>query len=338
MSDDLITIGGQTFVRAEARAKVRVVARDSVPDEVTNRTRAIASDLHWVGRDNPDLVYVQVIMDTEGPNANWDYQPRAVLMAKHSTAVFKPWDMDHIVEEQGSLATMSKENPPVRNTIFGVMTATALCWASTGELLTEDEIKDVSKDDRWDRPDGEKVAVMAWAALYRFLFPKTVDDIVESANAGDMYVSMERWIAEYDFLVWNPATNDYGSQTLDEAKSNGIFNRWKTRQTANGKPVYRRSVSCFYGGIASTTNPANKMARFVEPSFVKSAAASKNDAVLEKLLAKHGEVHAAFALASCEDQPRLIAEHERITRAIAAYVGGSGSEPVNSRIAGPDAA
>jgi hypothetical protein len=338
MSDDLITIGGKDFVRAEARAKVKVVARESVPQEVTNRTRAIASDLHWTGKENPDLVYVQVIMDTEGPNANWDYQPRAVLMAKHSTAVFKPWDMDHVVEEKGSLTTMSKDNPPVRNTIFGVMTATALCWASTGELLTDDEIKTVSQEDKWDREDGEKVAVMAWAALYRFLFPKTVDDIVEQANAGDMFVSMERWIAEYDFLVWDTASKDYKAQSLDTAKANGIFNRWKTRQTANGKPVYRRSLSCFYGGIASTTNPANKLARFVEPSFVKSAASDKNDAVLEKLLERHGEVHAAFALASCEDQPRLIAEHERITRAIAAYVGDQVSEPVDSRIAGSNAA
>jgi len=217
---------------------------------------------------------------------------------------------------------MSKDNPPVRNTIYGVMTATAPAWASTGELMTADEIKKLDMADDWHRPDKDKVAVVAWGALYSFLFPKTVADITDAIDNGEMFVSMERWIGKHDFLVWDSGKGDYGSVSKDDAIGLGYAERWKTHQKVNGQPIHRRSLSYVYGGAATTENPANKMARFVEPDYVKAAAGLKNvNPELQILLDSHGECHRAFAISTIDNRAAVIERHRQITAAIAAYLG-----------------
>ena len=169
--EQYITIGDQIYLRSWARARV-VRADDAMPVGVQRATAEVEKSLHWKDGKNPDLVHVKYILDTEGWNNNWDYMPREQLLASHGTAVFKPLDMCHVIKENASMVFMSKDNPPVRNTIYGVMTATAPAWASTGELMTADEIKKLDMADDWHRPDKDKVAVVAWGALYSFHLPQ----------------------------------------------------------------------------------------------------------------------------------------------------------------------
>ena len=188
---------GSDFCAAQVLAKLSLAGKDAPAP-----ARAVAGQLHWGDEQNPDLVHVRFILDTEGANANWDYMPRPQLLTSHGSAVFKPIDVEHVIAEDASMVQMAKNQPPVRNTICGVMTHTAACWANSGELLTEKELADLEKTDNWDRPDDQKVAVAAWGALYKFLFPKTVANLLESIDAGQMWVSMERWIGKLDYLVW----------------------------------------------------------------------------------------------------------------------------------------
>ena len=325
MDEHYIQIGEQTFLRSWARARVfRADEKDALPLSIQRATAEVEKKFHWQDGKNPDLVHVKFILDTEGANNNWDYMPREQLLTGHATAVYKPLDMSHVIKENASMVFMSKDNPPVRNTIYGVITATAPAWASSGELLTDQEITDLDRSDDWNRPDKDKVAVVAWGALYSFLFPKTVADITDAIDNGEMFVSMERWIGQHDYLVFDQAKSAYEPVSREEATDLGHVERWKNHQKVNGQPLYRRSLSYVYGGAATTDNPANKMARFVEPNFVKAAASMQDTALpseLEKLLESHGECHRAFAISTGEDRAAVIERHRKITSAIAAYLG-----------------
>jgi hypothetical protein len=314
---EYIEVGGQQFLRARVTAKLHL-ANDTAVEPAS--AKAVASQLHIPDTKNPDLVHVQFILDTEGGNSNWDYMPREQLVKSHATAIFKPIDMEHVIVENDSMTLMSKDNPPVRNTTCGVMTATELCWASTGKGITGDELEKLDLADKWDRPDDEKIAVRAWGALYRFLFPKTVDDLLESINDGNMSVSMERWIGKMDFMAWDGA--DYLAYAKTTAEDNGVANRWKVHQSINAQPVYRRSLSYIYGGVANTTNPANKLCRFSEPEMEKAAASCQDRSQLELLMKWHDSLHDEFELAtSVAAKQAVIQVHEKVTRDIVSLLG-----------------
>ncbi len=318
-SEQYIKIGDQTYLRSWARAKVLLASEKDFPAPIQRATAEVERQLHWKDGRNPDLVHVKFILDTEGANNNWDYMPRSQLLASHATAIFKPLDMSHVIKESASMMYMSKDDPPVKNTIYGVMTATALAWAESGDLLSEDEIKKLDMTDDWHRPNKDKIAVVAWGALYSFLFPKTVADITNAIDAGEMFVSMERWIGNLDYLAWNKAKADWEAVPRDQGTELGYPERWKNHQKVNGEPILRRSLAYIYGGAATTDNPANKLARFVEPTFVKAAASNKKPE-LEKLLEAHSECHRAFAISTVDEQSALIDRHRKITAAIAAYL------------------
>jgi len=300
---------------------------DACPVTIAKASEDVTKQLHWMDGKNPDLVHVKFILDSEGPNNNWDYMPRAQLLAAHGTAVYKPIDMEHVIVEDNSMTFMSKDRPPVRNTICGVMTATAVAWASTGEILTEKEIKGLDLSDKWDRPDEDKIAVVAWGALYSFLFPKTVADLTKAIAEDEMFVSMERWIGKHDYLVWNEKDDTYDTLSRENAVEQAIadlkqddrthLGKWSRHQMVNGKAVYRRSLSYVYGGVANTDNPANKMSRFVEPTYLKAAASQQAMATLGCLVRLHDGIHQRFQVAPAAESPKLIAYHSELTRAIA---------------------
>ena len=309
----VIQVGGQTFCRVPVTATLRRADHFSVPAELVQASKKVTDQLHWQDAHNPDLVYVQFVLDTEGANANWDYMPRPQLMAGHSTAVYKPFDMEHVIVESSSMSGISKTSMlTVKNTIYGVMTATALAWARTGQLLTKDEIASLAKTDDWQRGDQDKIAVVAWGALWGFLFPRTVADVLTQIDDGQMAVSMERWIARFDFLIWEDG--DYKAVSRADGEVRGYYDRWKQHQMVNDKPIYRRTLSYVYGGVASTTNPANKLSRFVATNMQKAVA---SNAELAQLCVLHDAIHAAFAVADSSEQEKLIAHHTAVTRAIA---------------------
>lgn len=267
--DDLfVEVAGRRFMRSFARARMISVPESKVPKRAVARHRALAA--HALQEStNPDLAWTQFVLDTEGQNDNWDYMPRPALMRSFATATYKPFNMDHVMEEGKSMVGMNRYNPPVKNTIYGVMTQADLCDAK-GNLLSSEDIDKLSVDDVLDRPESDKIGVCAWGAMYAFIFPKTVADVASKIERGEMYVSMERWIAAWDFLVYDG--NSYKAVASDIAEMDGTFDRWAKHNTINSKPVLRRSLAFIYGAGASTENPANKASKFVTPTTVPNVA------------------------------------------------------------------
>ncbi len=321
-TEEFIEVGGTQYLRTRVDARIKRADPEKLPARVRHSNKAIASTLHFHTNDNPDLTWVQMILDTEGANANRDYMPRPSLLKGYGSAVYKPFDMDHTIIEDRSMVGMSKQAPPVRNTIYGVMTHAALARPD-GTLLSDAEIADLDQSDDMKRGDDDKICVTVWAALYGFLFPKTVADVTDLIDAGTMHVSMERWIADWDFMVPDH-TGTYSSVSRADAANTDLFVRWATGIASNDRPIYRRSLKFVYGGCASTTNPANHLCKFVSPSNLRAAASQDstvNESILQNLMHRHCELHEAFAISSGVQQEKLIEEHTRVTRAIAALTG-----------------
>lgn len=318
MSEEMFKLDGVEYLRVRSIARLRMASGCEVPQV----GRALASQKetkpYWVDPENPDVVWVNFILDSEADNKNWDYMPRTQLLASYKTARFKPMDMEHVVKEEGSLMFMDRANPSVKNTIFGVMSHAYLS-DSDGNALTEKQIKALPKNDDPDRPMNDRVTVSAWAALYYFLFPETVTGVVKAVSTGDMQVSMERWLKEWDFLVKDDGGKRWEVVSRAEAEKNGVSAKWASRQTINGSKILRRSLKYTYGGVASTTNPANVLSRFVDKtsSDALKAAASQNDPAVKILLAQHEQVVSKYALSTvAAEKSQLAAEHESIHRAL----------------------
>jgi hypothetical protein len=242
--------------------------------------------------------------------------PRPSLVKSFASAKFKPMDMDHIVEETGDLTTMDKKNPCAKNTIFGVMTHSAIADAQ-GNLLTDKQIKALANTDDMGREGKDRITVVGWAALYNFLFPKTVASLVQDISNGQMHVSMERWISDYDFMV--KEGDSYKAFAKATAEKAELDKKWAKRESVNGAPVYRRSNAFIYGGVASTSNPAQTMATYLPVSTAKATASrAQEDPVLQILLRRHSDVHTAFATSTCDaERSALILEHRRLHETIA---------------------
>lgn len=320
---------GSQWLGVPVIARVQLIGTDAVPAAAIEQVRATASTvaegeeetqtMYWQDGVNPDLVWCKFILDTEGANKNWDYMPRPTMMAGYASTNYKPMNMEHVLKEDGSLLLGSKSIPRGQNTIFGVMGQGSLAKYD-GTVLTPDEIKAVANVDDMTRKPKEKMAVVAYAAMWNFLFPKTVEDIVKAAAKGRLFVSMERWIQEWDFLVRDG--DKFKSVARAQAKELGYDQKWASRQMVGGSPVLRRSLKFVYGGVASTTDPANPACSFLAETAVKAEASKGSaDPIVKKLIARHSEVERQWVVTSCEDRKQeLIAEHTRIHAALAAYL------------------
>jgi len=315
-----IVIGDRTFVRSAVRARAILANEGNTPSNVWSGVKAVSRKMWSDDPDNFDMCFVKFVLDVEGANLNWDYMPRPSLIKKYSTAVFKPFNMHHITEEEDSMVYTDRVNIPVLNTIFGVMTHAAL-GRPDGTLLTDKEVEKLEGNDDWSRPSEDRIAVIAWAGLYKMYFPMTVADLIEAIDNESMAVSMERYIDKLDYLVWDGS--QYKSVKRAKAQIEGIERKWQEHKAINNKPVFRRALSFVYSAVAGTDNPAQPLSKFLSPSKVKSSAhLSTNDkAILEKLLKRHSELHEAFVVALHGEQSHLIDEHLRVTKAIAAITG-----------------
>lgn len=297
--DILVTPDGFELVRARTIFPATIEKPEQVTQAVAASDKKV---IGWVNSNNPDLVYVKFILDTEGPNKNRDYQPRTTLLDSYKTAVNKPMDWEHIVKEQGSLVRGSKENPPARNTVFGVMVHSALA-NSDGELLTEEQIKEIDRTDDMSRPLKDRIAVVGWACLWRYIFPQTVKDILDKAENGNLYVSMERWLLDFDYLIEQEGKTR--SVTRADAKTMGLDEKWKKKENYLGRPILRRTNKCVYGGVASTANPANPACKYLELTTEAPAPVSAKATDFESLKSVYDEVTRLLDVSTSESTGRL---------------------------------
>lgn len=262
---------------------------------VASRKLAMAADDTGIG--SVDLLPVKFVLASEHENSNGDCFLRSELIQARATPRYKPFNVEHAVEESGSYITQPLFNAS-KNTIIGHIIDSSLA-AKDGTVIAEEDLESFDATDDVNRPGAESLDVLATAVLYSFYFPKTVSDIEVMASQGKMFVSMECWFKGHDYMV--------GSEIKSYDK--GLEQDWKRRKTVGGRRVSRVLRNLIFGGVAATETPANK-----DSVFLSAASASLRDAEIERLHRRHDELHILYD-ATLSDV--FESEHLEVTRAIA---------------------
>jgi hypothetical protein len=284
--------------------KTKVVAKvvmDPNPAETWSAiNRATASDDIPDEYQMDDLAYVKFILASEHENDNADYFRRSELIRAWATPRHKPFNVEHNIEEVGSYISQPLFNT-TKNTIIGHIVDSALA-TKDGTILTPSEIADLDQTDDPNRAPEESLDLLASAVLYDFCFPKTVDDIKQMAEAGEMFVSMEAWFKSFDFLV----ASEIVQHTED---TQHYINAWHHQKSEGGRRVCRVLNNVLFGGVAATEKPANKGSIFITASLNQE---------LDRLQKRHDELHILYNVDPNETYAK---EHEEVTRAIATIRG-----------------
>jgi hypothetical protein len=166
----------------------------------------------------------------------------AVLLStgiNNNTDVFLPEEILPI-RNTGAHKPVNLEHDPDK--IIGVM------------LRTYVTLKDGTRIKDDEEPNSDRFDVTAESVIYKFLFPEIAEEIKEKGSQNKLFVSVEAWFTDYDYLVGNEVVrrNDETSSVLEHVlRMNGGTGKFE------GKTVGRVLRNIILGGIGIVQYPAN---------------------------------------------------------------------------------
>lgn len=248
----------------------------------------------------PDLDVVSIVLASEHENLNGDYFSREELVQAFATPIHKPFNIEHTMAEDESLISQPYFNR-TKNTIVGHMIYSALA-TKDGKILSDKDIEKLDKTDDPSRKHEDCLDLVSAAVLYGFVFPKTVADIQDAADKGQMFVSMECWFKGYDFIV------DGERVERTEANNAELTEKWSKQECGkDGKRICRALKNVIFGGVAATPTPANPESVFLATASI--------EAEMVQLIKRHDELH---VLQSISPRAEYVAEHAAIEKSVAA--------------------
>jgi hypothetical protein len=224
--------------------KIRIL----VPAQISiSPNKALASSASM--QAEPDLMYMDSVLVSTGENLNDDvFLPQEMWNARKSPKL-KPVDWEHetgseIPEEEFS---KNPRHPINGNQIIGVM-YNSYATDENGVTITED------KASAKDFVVPEKFNIVDQSVIYKSLFPKTAAKIEKGAKENTLFVSMEAWFPNYDYLVGNKiiARNEqtaFLDKSLRARGGNGVMGDLKVKRIL-------RDIT--FGGKGIVYRPANQ--------------------------------------------------------------------------------
>lgn len=191
--------------------------------------------------EQQDLTKLIAVLVSTGINRNDDVFIGAELLPVRATGAHKPVTYEH--------------DP---NQIIGHMIRT-YATEKDGTIVPDDMT-----------PTEPRFDITAEAVLYSFLFPELVDDIKRKASMKNLFVSVEVWFKDYDYLVGTQRVkrNQMTASELEHRlRINGGAGEYE------GKRIGRILKNMIIGGIGVVEDPANL------ESVIKSVAYSNSDVV-----------------------------------------------------------
>jgi len=224
----------------------KVIASPQVPYKAVAGMAVVAQ---------PDLLYMKSVLVSTGSNLNDDvFLPEETWKAR-ATPALKPVDWEHntgreLTEDE------QKENPGkvvVDNQTIGVM-YNAYVTDNDGVVISED------KASAADFEVPVQFHIVDESVIWKALFPTVAARIEKGADEGRLFVSMEAWFSDYDYLVGSKviARNEETAFLDDSLKANGGNGSFGSSTV---KRVLRNIV---FGGKGIVERPAN------EPSVIQS--------------------------------------------------------------------
>lgn len=197
----------------------------------------------------PDLLYLEPILASTGPNSNKQLFLPEELFAAINTPLFKPVDWEHHGDE-------TDESTEIIGTITNA-------WFEDfdGKKIEATEFKDMP---------GE-FNIVTNAVIWKYLFSKRAKLIEERYEDDDLWVSLEAWFTSYDYAIKDG--EDY--KIIKRNKTTASLDKYlvdnKGPGKINGRTLYRVPRNITFGGLGIVKKPANKK------SEVKDLVASARD-------------------------------------------------------------
>jgi hypothetical protein len=222
----------------------------------------------------PDLLYMRSVLVSTGSNKNDDVFLPDEMWKARSTPVLKPVDWEHNMGRELTEAEQ-KENPGkvvVDNQTIGVM-YNAYVTDEQGQVI------DDTKASAADFEIPERFDIVDEAVIWKGNFPAVASRIEKGAAENTLFVSMEAWFNDYDYLVGNRvvARNEETSFLDDSLRASGGSGAF------GSSSVKRILRNLTFGGKGIVETPAN------EPSIIQSVTHAPIGAseAANKVIAKH---------------------------------------------------
>jgi len=203
----------------------------------------------------PDLLYMRSVLVSTGSNKNDDvFLPEEMWSARFSpTLKFVNWEHNSGREATAEELSTNPNQVVVGNQIIGVM-YNSFVTDENGVIINEE------KAEASDFEIPESFHIVDEAVIYKGAFPKVAARVEQGANDGNLFVSMEAYFSNYDYLVGNKvvARNEETAFLETRLRANGgdgLFGPNNVRRVLRG---------IVFGGKGIVERPAN------EPSVIQS--------------------------------------------------------------------
>lgn len=253
-----------------------------------------------------DLTYIEFVLVSSGVNENFDAFPKQRLAEVFETSKYKPIDIAHLLNEKesyiGDELDIRFNRIPLNkntNTIVGTIIE-AILVNDEGEILSPDQIEEIKKQEGFDQDDP--IHIVCLAALYDFIFPKTVAALKKLVDQDKMFISVETFFSDWDYLLVEKnevIKRDASTQFLDH----------KIGQEYKGSTVARILNDFIIGGAGFTQHPANPSSIILSLNSEDTNFAKQ----LKEFLELHDQLHLVYANNPLKE---IEASHAFVTRKI----------------------
>jgi hypothetical protein len=251
--------------------RITLLVAAQLTDTLRHPSKAIATA---TPTSQPDLLFMRSLLVSAGWNGNDDvFLPEELWPARHTPA-YKPVNWEHSSGRE--LSPDEQARAPgqvvVDNQTIGVMYDT---YTIDGDGVP---IQD-------DSTPPHFFHIVDEAVIWRGLYPNTAARISKAAQDNSLFVSMEVWFKNYDYLVGdrivarNTATA-FLDNHLRALGGNGVYENSRVRRVLRGLT---------FGGKGIVARPAN------EPSIIMnvsqepiSATAAQDDKILQHTVGNLG--------------------------------------------------
>ncbi|TFH25874.1 hypothetical protein E4G67_00270 [Candidatus Bathyarchaeota archaeon] len=279
------------------RNKIQILVPCSVMEQPKDMSKAMASitfpmqaKSDFVPSQQPDLLFMRSILVSTGENKNDDVFLPQEMWSARSTPVLKPVDWEH---NTGRELTREEQiqNPGkvvVDNQTIGVMYNTYTI-DEAGATINEAD----ASVGNFQIPD--KFHIVDEAVVWKGLYPSIAKRIEDGAAAGTLFVSMEAWFTDYNYLVGNKvvARNEETAFLDTSLRSNGGTGSYGSNR------VRRVLRGITFGGKGIVARPANEPSVITHVSHepISLAQASINHAIANNIICDIKDIKAG-------EQPR----------------------------------
>lgn len=224
--------------------KIEILAPAKIKNKL-NRTSASVEPPTM----QPDLMYMESVLVSTGENLNDDVFLPSEMWKARKTPAYKPVDWEHNTGRE--LTKEEQEKNPgkvvIDNQTIGVMYAT-YAIDKAGERIPD------------DATNVDEFHIIDEAVIWKGLYPSVAAKIEEGAKNNSLFVSMEAWFNDWDYLVGHRivARNEETAFLDEKLRANGGAGVYENTR------VRRILKNITFGGKGIVARPAN------EPSVITS--------------------------------------------------------------------